>query len=29
MSDATTRYTDLSDAMESDGAEDIGRQQSK
>ncbi|KAI7213220.1 hypothetical protein KC333_g6702 [Hortaea werneckii] len=29
MSEATTRYTDLSDAMESDGAEDIGRQQSK
>ncbi|KAI7187841.1 hypothetical protein KC316_g2986 [Hortaea werneckii] len=29
MSEATTRYTDLSDALESDGAEDIGRQQSK
>lgn len=29
MSEATNRYTDLSDAMESDNAEDIGRQQSK
>ncbi|KAI7085016.1 hypothetical protein KC356_g6265 [Hortaea werneckii] len=29
MSEAPTRYTDLSDAMESDDAEDVGRQQSK
>ncbi|KAI7193701.1 hypothetical protein KC343_g2701 [Hortaea werneckii] len=29
MSDGATRYTDLSDALESDGEEDIGRQQSK
>ncbi|KAI7468970.1 hypothetical protein KC351_g13361 [Hortaea werneckii] len=29
MSEGATRYTDLSDALESDGEEDIGRQQSK
>ncbi|GAB1729998.1 hypothetical protein NU195Hw_Modified_196t1 [Hortaea werneckii] len=29
MSECATRYTDLSDALESDGEEDIGRQQSK
>ncbi|KAI7155702.1 hypothetical protein KC349_g6785 [Hortaea werneckii] len=29
MSEGTSRYTDLSDALESDSAEDIGRQQSK
>ncbi|KAI7280130.1 hypothetical protein KC345_g4969 [Hortaea werneckii] len=29
MSEGATRYTDLSDALESDGAADIGRQQSK
>ncbi|KAI6863902.1 hypothetical protein KC323_g4889 [Hortaea werneckii] len=29
MSEGATRYADLSDALESDGEEDIGRQQSK